>query len=236
MRNWWVLDVLNGPGGAGLLAAWAIWVVVSITLHELAHGWAAISRGDTTPIDTGHMTWNPVVHMGPMSLLVFALTGIAWGLMPVDPTRMRGRHADAWVAFAGPLMNFSLAAVCIVASVVSIAVLDRSGAATPTLGGKSLLDSLILFFSVGCALNVTLGLFNLIPAPPLDGSRILTSFYRPYGNMLATQGGQFLGLVLFMVAFFFAGRIIGGAGFGVWRLSVGVLVGLLRSVGIVPAP
>jgi len=61
--NWWVIQVLDSFGPA-FLASWIVWVIGSITLHELAHGWAAIWQGDRTPVLTGHMTWNPLVHMG----------------------------------------------------------------------------------------------------------------------------------------------------------------------------
>ena len=80
--GWWVTDALSVS--PVLLISWVVWVIGSIVLHELAHGWAAISRGDRTPIERGHMTWNPLIHMGGMSLLVFAVVGIAWGMMPVN--------------------------------------------------------------------------------------------------------------------------------------------------------
>jgi hypothetical protein len=70
-----------------LAVAWAVWVIASVCLHELSHGVAAIKLGDNTPIYTGHMTWNPLVHMGRMSLIMFALVGLAWGMMPVTPSR-----------------------------------------------------------------------------------------------------------------------------------------------------
>ena len=78
-------------------------------LHELAHGWAAIWLGDQTPVRQGRMTGNPLVHMGPWSLLMLAVAGIAWGQMPIDRTRLRGRHGEAIVAAAGPAMNVLLA-------------------------------------------------------------------------------------------------------------------------------
>src|SRR4051794_36782865 len=65
-------------------------VIVSVCLHELAHGFTAMALGDRTPEETGHITLNPHVHMGTTSLLMLAFTGLAWGAMPVDPTRMRG--------------------------------------------------------------------------------------------------------------------------------------------------
>ena len=95
MNNWWVHQQYY-EGGISLVVGWAFWVILSITLHELAHGWAALRQGDTTPRDTGHMTWDPLVHMGGMSLIMFALIGIAWGVMPTDPSRYRsGRRGRA---------------------------------------------------------------------------------------------------------------------------------------------
>ncbi len=80
--------------------ATALTVVVSICLHELAHGWAAIRQGDDTPIQLGHMTFNPMVHMGSVSLLLFVFTGIAFGAMPVNPLRFRSRYGQAIVSGA----------------------------------------------------------------------------------------------------------------------------------------
>ena len=103
--QWWMHAVYDSGGLAAVLG-WVFWVIFSICLHELAHGWAAIWQGDRTPRETGHMTMNPMVHMGGASLIVFALVGIAWGLMPTDPSRYRwGRRGRIAVAAAGPLMN-----------------------------------------------------------------------------------------------------------------------------------
>ena len=61
LGSWWVASVLDMPNGKVVLVSWVVLVIGSIVLHELAHGWAAIQRGDKTPIYTGHMTWNPLV-------------------------------------------------------------------------------------------------------------------------------------------------------------------------------
>ncbi|MEY3025868.1 MAG: hypothetical protein RLZZ238_765 [Planctomycetota bacterium] len=76
-----------GPAAA---AAFLFWGIFSITMHELAHGWAALSQGDDTPRIYGRMTINPVVHMGWISLILLALVGIAWGSMPTDPSKTAG--------------------------------------------------------------------------------------------------------------------------------------------------
>ncbi len=196
MQGWWVADILNDPQrGAPVLVSWAVLVIGSIVLHELAHGWMALRLGDTTPRDMGHMTWNPLVHMGPWSLVAFAVIGIAWGAMPVDPTRLRGRHGDAWVALAGPLMNIGLAAVSFIALVLWMTV--GSGVADPLHG------NLRMFFWLGAWLNLILAGFNLLPVLPLDGGRIATSFSRGYAEFAYGENGQWLMLGGFILFFWF---------------------------------
>ena len=172
MLQWWVHEQYN-IGGPTLVISWAFWVIFSITLHELAHGWAAIWQGDRTPRETGHMTWNPIVHMGGASLIMFALIGIAWGLMPTDPSRYRwGRRGRIVVAGAGPMMNLLLAD----ASLIALVVLAKFGPTDTVLGQR-----LATFFYLGGMLNLVLFGLNLLPVPPLDGSQILMGLsYRCY--------------------------------------------------------
>ena len=75
--TWWVHDLWMSGRGFELIC-WIFWVIASITLHELAHGGVAIWEGDDTPRVTGHMTANPVVHMGVQSIIAFLIIGIAW--------------------------------------------------------------------------------------------------------------------------------------------------------------
>ncbi len=163
MNGWWVSNVLETQGWAALLA-WAVWVIGSICLHELGHGVAAIWEGDETPRESGHMTLNPLVHMPPMSLLFFAVIGFAWGLMPVNPSRFRsGWRGVAMVAFAGPLVNIILAVV---------ATLLWYGWLWVAPSTQPLRDNMEHALAMGIYLNVFLAMFNLIPIPPLDGSRV----------------------------------------------------------------
>ncbi|MCP3858657.1 MAG: site-2 protease family protein, partial [Phycisphaeraceae bacterium] len=78
MSGWWVEQLWNAGRGFEL-GSWIFWVIFSICLHELGHGWAAIWEGDDTPRRTGHMTIDPMVHMGGYSILAFLLLGFAWG-------------------------------------------------------------------------------------------------------------------------------------------------------------
>ncbi len=191
MPSWWVAEVWSVSPAA--LLFWVFWVIVSILLHELAHGWTAVRLGDSTPYDTGHMTWNPLVHMGPFSLIAFALVGIAWGAMPIDPSRIRGRHGEAIVAAAGPAMNLVLFAFCVVLAGVW-------ALAEPHLPGHYAAN-LHLFARVGATLSLVLAIFNLVPVPPLDGSRIAASFIPEYRRLFESENGQWIGLIGFMLLF-----------------------------------
>jgi Zn-dependent protease len=203
--NWWVADAWNHS--PVLLVSWVVWVIGSIVLHELAHGWAAIWCGDRTPIETGHMTWNPLVHMGQMSLIMFAAVGIAWGQMPVDPSRFRGRYDDAKVALAGPMMNLLLAAFALVCYVV---VLGIGGGAwiSGVRMSEPLYSNVELFFRLGVLLNTLLMLFNLVPIPPLDGSRIVSDIVPAYRDLWRQEQMRTAGLVAFIALFYFGSDYI----------------------------
>jgi Zn-dependent protease len=207
-----------------LAVGWVVWVIGSIILHELAHGWAAIRQGDDTPIHTGHMTWNPLVHMGPTSLIVFALIGIAWGMMPVNPSRFRSRYGDAIVAFAGPLMNISLAAVAAVLYVVWVGL--GGGYWTPWSATDPLFSNLQMFLRVGIMLNLLLAIFNLLPVPPLDGSRILASVHPPFRRLWEGEHAAVLGLIVFAGIFFLGGPYIFGVARELTNALLDVLIGV----------
>ncbi len=170
MGQWWVTDYLQAfDNGNIILTSWVVWVVVSITLHELGHGWMAMRCGDDVPLRTGHMTFNPLVHIPPTAWLMFALFGFTWGLMPVQPANFRGRYDEAKVSFAGPLVNLTLFVFCIVADIVWLKLAPRIG--------DPLAQNLHTFFFVGARINMMGFLFNLVPVPPLDGSTILADFF-----------------------------------------------------------
>jgi Zn-dependent protease len=200
--NWWATQALE-HGGVGYLVSWCFWVIASVVLHELAHGIAAIRVGDRTPIDTGHMTWNPAVHMGASGVVMFALLGVTWGSMPVDPSRFRGRHADAMVSFAGPLTNIWLGVLAVVGAAVMV-VLHQRGIVQLVDGGWA--DNLAEFFYLGARLNIVLVMLNLLPIPPLDGSRILASFSRQFRGMIENPQAASASLVFLAMIFFFGGR------------------------------
>jgi Zn-dependent protease len=221
--GWWIADWWKQPNGQVIVISWVFWVIGSIILHELSHGWAAIRAGDRTPIYSGHMTWNPLVHMGHMSLITFALFGIAWGAMPVNPSAFRGRYDDAKVAGAGPAMNLAIAIVCLL-----IAAVWRA------FGGFGVPDhvftNVMIFFTLGTALNIGLMLFNLIPIPPLDGSKIVATFVPSYRRLMDHPHAPIVALIVFLLLFQSVGGKIFSVGFRVtgelvYRLATAIQPG-----------
>ncbi len=177
-----------------------ITVVISITLHELAHGIVAVKLGDDTPIVTGHMTMNPLVHMGMFSIILLLLAGIAFGAMPVDRTRLRGKYAEALVALAGPATNLVLA----VLATVALGLCYRYGVFAPDNQVHQRAEMLLTVFGI---LNFALLLFNLLPIPPLDGSLVAANLSPAYRNFMSSQVAQGA-----MQAVFFA-MFLGGASY-----------------------
>ena len=192
-------------------------VVISIVLHELAHGWAALRLGDPTPQVQGRMTGNPLVHMGPFSLVALAIAGIAWGQMPIDPSQLRGRYGEAIVSAAGPAMNLLLALGCMLIlgvllglwglGSVPAAALNFGGSTITTAAGLSALQgNLLQLLAIGATYNLLLMFFNLLPAPPLDGSHILANFSRPYARWVGDPKHHGTFMLIFIGAFMLAGR------------------------------
>ena len=146
-------------------------VLLAITFHEFAHAYAADKLGDDTPRRQGRLSLNPMDHVDPLGLAMLIFAHIGWGKpVQVNPRnydrRMSMEKADAIVSLAGPLMNFVLA---IVFTLIYCAIVKFASTTflVSTVGTviMSLISSTII-------MNVGLGVFNLIPLPPLDGSKI----------------------------------------------------------------
>lgn len=202
MSGWWVHSLFES-GGAAAVATWVFWVIGSIVLHELSHGWAALWQGDSTPRDLERMTINPWVHMGPFALLMFALIGITWGMMPTDPSRYRwGRRGRIVVSAAGPAMNLLLAA----AALSILGVWKGLAGTIPPQAAQ--------FLFVGGYLNIALAMLNLLPVPPLDGSGILSGISRRWHSWSQNPQVALYSMLILMALFFMAGLgsvLFGGA-------------------------
>lgn len=144
-------------------------LIFSVILHEVAHGYAALSLGDPTAKLQGRLTLNPLKHIDPIGSLVLPLflliahSPILIGYakpVPYNPYNLRGRFGEGLVAFAGPATNIFVTLI--------FGLMIRFGYA-------SLGPGLVGAFATICYINMLLALFNLIPIPPLDGSKVLSA-------------------------------------------------------------
>ena len=147
-------------------------VIIAMTFHEYAHALAAYKLGDDTPKIQGRLNLNPISHIDPMGIVLLLVAGFGWGKpVQIDSRNFDGKYsiskAEAIVAAAGPIMNFVLAFIfsiiyCIISAIMGSFVLTTS------------IWSVVLYGII--MTNIGLGVFNLIPLPPLDGSKILMHF------------------------------------------------------------
>ena len=158
-------------------------IILSICLHELAHGAAALSQGDDTPRQTGHMTLNPFVHMGWESIIFLCIGGIAWGAMPVNSAKFRSRQwGDILVSAAGPACNLVLGFIFVGFLAIAMRVEFLS----------------VEFFRLGAQINFVLCLFKLLPIPPLDGFYVFSKFFPALKVLDGSQFGLFALMLLFI--------------------------------------
>lgn len=146
--------------------------LIAITGHEVAHGFVSYKLGDPTPRREGRLSFNPMAHLDLMGTLLMLLTGFGWAKpVSVDPIYYRDtKKGMALVAIAGPLANLLMAFAGLLLYAIIFAINVKTGA-------LSMLTSFLSEFSISFAItNLSFMVFNLIPIPPLDGSRILGMF------------------------------------------------------------
>ena len=148
-------------------------VLIALTVHEYAHAFAADKAGDSTPRALGRLTLNPLKHLNPLGTLCMLLFGFGWANpVPINSYNFRKPRRDLiWVSVAGPLSNLIMSICGGFMFVVAL----RIDASLPTGFWHSFTISLTKFLYLFHLLNLSFCLFNLIPIPPLDGSRILTT-------------------------------------------------------------
>ena len=146
-------------------------VLLAITVHEFGHAFAAYKLGDDTPLRQGRLSLNPFDHVDPLGLAMLLFAHIGWGKpVQIDPRNYNRNisveKADAIVSFAGPLMNFITA---IIFALIYCAIMKFAGAVFVVSKIGIIIVSIIIYI---ITMNIGLGVFNLIPLPPLDGSKI----------------------------------------------------------------
>ncbi len=184
-------------------------LLISLTIHEFSHGYVAYILGDDTAKRAGRLTLNPISHIDPIGLLMLFIARIGWAKpVPINPYNFQNYKRDtALTAAAGPAANFVLAILLSVAfnliKKFDPDIMYYASGFTQFMLGMLLYAILI---------NLALGLFNLIPIPPMDGSKILGGFLSDEAYYKYTakerQGAQIL-MIILAVSFVFRLNIIG---------------------------
>ena len=156
-------------------------IIPLFVFHELAHAWVALRLGDTTAKDEGRVTLNPLKHIDWLGLLMIVLVGFGWAKpVKINPENLENKKRDmALIALAGPVTNFVLAFLLVF---IGIAILNFQ----------------VLFILHMAFLSIMLGVFNMLPIPPLDGSKVLAALL-PDAIYNAYRRFEGFGMVLFII-------------------------------------
>lgn len=193
------------------MVSWPILLVIlffSVVIHEVAHGYTALKNGDPTALHMGRLTLNPVPHIDPIGtilvpvILVILPTRFVFGWakpVPINPYNFQDiRKGTIQVSLSGAFSNFTLA----VLFSLLVRILQIAGVSSP---------SLLAPLAAGSSINIILGLFNLVPVPPLDGSKVLSSLL-PYETAQKYESIAPYGFFLIFIFLGLIWQIIGGIG------------------------
>lgn len=181
-------------------------ILFALSLHETAHGYVAAKLGDPTARSLGRLTLNPIKHLDPIGFLCMLLFGFGWARpVPINSRYFKKPRRDiALTSIAGPASNL-LASVCfsllygiflLIFNLISI----KWG--FPNDMARMLSEHFLIFLYYGISLNVTLAVFNLLPIPPLDGSRIISAFLPPSLAYKYLKYERFISIALMLLLLF----------------------------------
>lgn len=175
-------------------------ILFALTIHEFAHGWVADKLGDPTARSLGRLTFNPLAHLDPIGTIMLFLVQIGWAKpVPVDWRNLRNPKKDmVWIAAAGPGANILSA---VVLGIIFRFIKDFYTMTWP-------LDLLIEMLYFGVRINLILALFNLLPIPLFDGSRIVAGFLPPEAEWRYRRLELIMPFLLFGV--FIIDHLVGG--------------------------
>jgi len=215
-----ILDLLSQPI---VFVAWLAAIIYVLTIHEFSHALAGTWLGDSTARLAGRLTLNPLAHVSWLGFFMLLLVGFGWGKpVPFNPYNLKyPRVGPALVAIAGPLSNLISAIIFIVIFKIFFPAVHPLFLIMSDVTADSL-NLAAVFLSLAIFLNLILMIFNLIPIPPLDGSKILFAIiadgkYAGIRHTLEDRGPMIL-LIIIMMDSFIGTNILGGIVNGVLNL------------------
>ena len=221
-----VVNYISNPGALFGLLVSIPGVLIAITFHEFAHGFAAYKLGDNTAKNEGRLSLNPLDHLDPIGTLMLLFAGFGWGkpvhVNPMNYTRkMSMEKGEAIVSVAGPLMNILLAFIfaIIYALIYKFAGLEFIESTVGYI--------IMMLISYTISINIGLGVFNLIPLPPLDGSKIIMPFL-PYNAKQWFRNNEYIFYIVFVVIWI--------TGIASWIISPAITAisnGIMNLVGLI---
>lgn len=175
-------------------------IVLSLCLHETAHGWVAYKLGDPTARNLGRLTLNPLKHLDPIGFIFMLLFGIGWAKpVPINTRNFKNpRIGMALSGIAGPVSNLLLGFLGMFLYVLTVVICVLAGIDSNT---NVWISVMLLFFEVLAYLNVALAVFNLIPVPPFDGSRFAYVFLPTKWYFKVMQYERYTGIAIMMIIF-----------------------------------
>lgn len=214
----------------------AVAALIALTVHEYCHGYAAYRLGDNTAKNMGRLTLNPIKHIDPYGAICMVLFHVGWAKpVPVNARNFKDpKKGFAITAAAGPASNLMLGFFSALIYLVVFALVKDLTFTSKTFG-YLFISNTLSFLYIFHSINIGLGLFNLLPIPPFDGSRLLNVFLPPksYFAIMKYEKQIYIGvLVWLLLGDYVAGfiRNIVGGGILYWLAGIFSLSGMLSTV------